>query len=201
MTIDRATVLNLVRAAFLQAATIDYRDGHVHCEEDMRACVYRYVRNGLELFPEWRIFVNLSAFSGKGGFSKPDMSLFRWPGYHGADSSGEPQLEIAVEIKHWPNRAQVEQDVEKLMSLHDSFDEAPNGLFIAVVGTGWDRGSVAEVMEHLSTHPGVSVMLKPTYPDGPDVQESYLYRGPWREDCRLDPWRARLRNVSAPDDP
>ncbi len=187
---DRATVLQILESAFYRCAEQDYATGRVINEEDVRASVYRYVRNSLDLVPQWRVFTNLSSFSSPGtdhGFFKPDLVFF-----HSPDDEHSPRVEIFAEIKHWPDRPKIEADLAKLAKLHDIYQpEMPDVAFFAIVGTNLPAdAALALACDLKRQHPNAHIWLKPhEQPDGP------LYKGPWDRATRLDPWRKRLRHL------
>ncbi len=189
---DRATVLQILESAFYRAAEQDYAKGYIINEEDVRASVYRYVRNSLDLVPLWRVFTNLSSFSSpdtEQGFFKPDLVFFHSPG-----DEYSPRVEIFAEIKHWPDQPKIEADLAKLDKLRKIYQpESPDVAFFAIVGTDIPADDALKLTLALkSKHPDAHIWLKPhVQPDG-----SAIYDGPWDLASGLDPWRKRLRHLS-----
>jgi len=189
---DRATVLQILESAFYRAAEVDYRDAHIHNEEDIRSATYRYIRNALDLAPNWKVLVNPTAFGSCTEAPerfKPDLVIFHWPPGH-----PHPKVEVFLEIKHWPSRELVEHDLSKLQRLKTYFpDDDPAVAFFAIVGHGFDRASAdllrADMVMNFKAH----VWLVPHWSKEWGEGES-LYKGPFWDAAGCDPWRARLRH-------
>lgn len=185
---DRRTVLQILEAAFHRCADHDYASGYIINEEDMRACVYRNVRNALDLSERWRVFTNLSCFAAPGtedACFKPDLVFF-----HLSEDQQSARVEIFAEIKHWPNAQKVEADVEKLAKLRALYmPEHPDVAFFGIMGT-----SVTEsedlALDLQRRYPDVRVWLRPHF-----LESGALYRGPWDDVAKYDPWRKRLRHL------
>jgi YD repeat-containing protein len=183
---DRDCVLQILRAAFYRCAESDYAQGHIIGEEDVRASVYRYTRDALDLAPSWRVFSNLTAFEIAGPDAqsfKPDLTFF-----HSTDGHSTATVKLLAEIKHWPNTEEIDRDIQKLKRLSRSFiPDAPALAFFAILGTGFKDREVSQLeLEYAKRYPDVCVWFR---------QHHGLYRGPWDPVSGLDPWRRRLRQI------
>jgi hypothetical protein len=189
---DRSTVLQILESAFNRAAEVDYRDAHIHIEEDVRAATYRYIRNALDLAPNWKVLVNPTAFGSAGESAemfKPDLVFFHWPpGYP------NPRVEVFVEIKHWPNKESVEHDLKKLERLKSCFrEDDPAVAFFAILGNGFDRASADLLCDEMTARFKAHVWFVPHWSSEWGEGES-LYKGPFWDAVGCDPWRARLKH-------
>lgn len=182
---ERETVVQLARAAFYRSAEYDYANGYIIQEEDVRASVYRYIRDALDLAPAWRVFLNLTtsdADETEAGLYKPDLIFF-----HSPDNHATATVEMLVEIKHWPSPSRVERDIDKLLKLRQSFTSAPAIAFFAIVGRDFrDRDAIEIEQEYVARYPGVSVWFR---------HHDALYRGPWDHVTRLNPWQRAMRRL------
>jgi hypothetical protein len=185
---DRPTVFQILEAAFHRCADHDYALGYIINEEDMRACVYRNVRNALDLSDRWRVFTNLSCFAAPGteeAYFKPDLVMF-----HSSAGGETARVEILAEIKHWPNAQKVEADVAKLAKLRTLYQpEEPDVAFFGIMGksTSETEAIAAELGKRYAE---VKVWLRPHF-----LRSGCLYQGPWDDVAKLDPWRKRLRHL------
>ncbi|TVQ56011.1 MAG: hypothetical protein EA366_10230 [Spirulina sp. DLM2.Bin59] len=190
--LDRSTVLKILESAFYRCAELDYRNAHIHNEEDVRSATYRYARNALDLASNWRILVNPSASlvsTGVKNHCKPDFVVFHWP-----DTQSYPSVEIFLEIKHWPNEDKIERDLKKLQKIKSEFSEdSPTIAFFAIVGHGFNKQSAESLRIKMIDKYQALVWLVPHWSDEwqPD---GALYQGPFWDNVGLDPWRARLKH-------
>jgi len=181
---DRSAVIDLLRMAFERAAKHDYALGYIINEEDVRASVYRYVRNDLERSPLWRIFTSATASSmadGEDRSFKPDLALF----YSNDPQHSSVALEILVEVKHWPREEQIRRDINKLVALAKSHPNHPDTVFFAIVGSGGARLQKKLGEEFKQTRICLESHLRD---DGTE-----LYTCPWNPETRLNPWQKCLR--------
>lgn len=186
---DRPTALKILEAAFYRAAELDYAQGHIHNEEDVRASTYRHARAAFDLVPAWRLLTNLSAFSNGAKLNeyfRPDITIFHWP-----PKTPSPRIEIFAEIKHWPSEAKIVTDLKKLVRLRDLYTpERPDVAFFAIVGHGFDHKSAAALTKELRRRFKANIWLVAHW-----GLKGSLYSGPWNDAANLDPWRARLKHL------
>ena len=185
----RAVVLEVLRAAFLKTTRHDYAHKYIENEEDVRACVFRYVRESLDLDPRWRVFLSYSTYDNNQdqNLYKPDMIFLRGEQQHEAIS-----LELLVEVKNWPTYTAVQHDLTKLLQLRRRFgQDQPEVVFFAVVGRSFaPPAQLAEVTSRLqaavSPHEGVHIWLE---------HHDLIYKGPWDAVNKTDPYREKLRQI------
>ncbi len=195
--LDRAAVLKILESGFYHAAEIDYAQGHIHNEEDVRAATYRHVRAAFDLIPNWRLLTNVSAFTDCEDSSecfRPDFAVFhRFPDAD-KDKVEIATIEIFAEIKHWPSEAKIVSDLEKLVRLREIYTpERPDIAFFAILGHGFNHTKVAALNTQLLQRFQANIWLVPHW-DPKWGGDGSLYKGPWVEAANLDPWRARLRH-------
>jgi hypothetical protein len=182
MTFSRPLVLRLLEVAFRKAAQHDYANKYTENEEDLRASVYRYLRNELDHDERWRVFLSYSTRDNDTGvvWRKPDMTLLM----------GEPKhenlrIEILVEIKNWPTIDAIHRDIEKLIRLRQRFpSDRPDLVFLGIIPPG-SLGSIEEaVLDRLEDRSGIHIWLE---------HHDKIWRGPWINERKTDPYREKLR--------
>ena len=187
---NRNTALKILEAAFYRTAELDYAQGHIHNEEDVRASTYRHARAAFDLVPNWRLLTNLSAFSKEEKskeYFRPDITIF-----HQRQKKASPRIEIFAEIKHWPNEAKIEADLKKLVRLRDIYTpERPDVAFFAILGNRFDYKSAEILTKKLRKRFKANIWLVAHW--GPEGRS--LYQSNWNKAVNLDPWRARLKHL------
>lgn len=183
------TVLEILKASFQKVAHFDYAKKFTENEEDIRASIYRYVRNVLDVLDvdlNWRVFLSYSTKedASSTNLRKPDMVFVR--------SENDYQIvkvEIFVEMKNWPTLEEIEKDVDRLISLRKRFEnDNPILVFLGILDTNFKSENVQDVERKIKTKfknlEYLHVWLK---------KHDDLYKGPWYEDEHTDPWRKKLR--------
>jgi len=151
-------------------------------EEDLRASVYGYTREILDMAPDWRVFCDMT-LSKK---AKPDLIFF-----HSSDDHKKHEaIEILVEIKHWPTERQIKSDIEKLIQLGKRVSpHRPMLVFLAILGNknkNFRKADLSQLeLDYKALYPDVhQIWFRPHYG---------LYCGPWDKKAKRDPWRNCLK--------
>lgn len=185
----RPMVIELLRAAFHQAAYHDYRFKYIENEEDLRACVFRHLRDALDLDPRWRVFLSYSSYNKnqQPNRFKPDMIILC-----GEQQHAGVRLEILVELKNWPKTASIERDIEKLCRMHRLYaEDNPDIVFFGVVNSSvCEKAAIVQKQNELRD-------LFPSPISGHVWLEHHdeLYRGPWDAVKNTDPYREKMRRL------
>ena len=105
---DIKTVVNIIKKSFLHTCKNDYAHGYAILEADIRNSLYFHIRHALDYDERWRIFSDLSKrIADK--IIKPDFVLFK-----SEDNHKTEKIELVAELKHWPKKGEIEQDLIKL---------------------------------------------------------------------------------------
>lgn len=188
ISFSRQFVLNTLESSFLKTARIDYGYKYTHTEEDIRASIYRYIRETLDMDYTWRLFLSYSTKLDSSGRGKPrpDMVFFR-----GDENLQNQKAEIFVEIKNWPTKDQIERDIKKLFAIKKIYvDDNPDIVFLAIIGPtssfpSDDTKEIKLYFEETFKDKGlVHIFLQ---------KHSDIYKGPWNYDKNNDPWLEKLR--------
>jgi len=181
-----ATVLEILKASFQKVAHFDYAKKFTENEEDIRASIYRYVRNVLDVDLNWRVFLSYSTKedASSTNLHKPDMVFVR--------SENDYQIvkvEIFVEMKNWPSLEEIENDVRRLIELRKGFEnDNPILVFLGILGTSFKSENVQDVERKIKTK-----FKNPEYLHVWLKKHNDIYEDPWYENEHTDPWRKKLR--------
>ena len=181
-----STVLEVLKSLFSKVAHFDYAEKFTENEEDIRASIYRYIRNILDTDTTWRVFLSYSTKEGvmNPTLYKPDMVFFR-----NETNYQKVKVEIFVEIKNWPTIDEIQQDVNKLVTLKGHFlEDDPELVFLAILGTNFKEENTEDVELGIQNK-----FLNETKLHFCLEKHNDLYRGPWNKNKRTDPWREKLR--------
>jgi len=190
---SREFVLRILELAFLKTAKIDYAFKYTHSEEELRACVYRYLRDVLDLDERWRAFLSFSVKQDEETDKKhkPDIIILK----------GEPvhenlSVEIIVEMKNWPDYKHAKHDVGKLLEYRERFkkqNDKPELIFMAIVGEKFyedeDKKIKDIIFEGRKKYSDVHIWLQ---------YHNSIFCGPWNSEKNgnhkhPDPYLEKLR--------
>ena len=176
----------LLKSAFERCVSHDYARERIIKEEDVRACVFSYLKPTVDLCDDWRMFVDsvtipLPEATTDARLWRPDLVFFT------DSSSDSPKVEILVEIKHWPSDEKIESDLQKLRTVQARFGGTPEIVFFAIV-EGPNETMAAERAKRLSAEHNAHVWLA-SHHRSSGVP---IYAGRWCEEAKMDPFRAVL---------
>ncbi len=181
MALDRGEVITFLREAFHKTATYDYALKHAASEEDIRACVYSYMRYAIANDLRWRVFLSPSIHLSKEKIVKPDMVFVR--------AKEKPHLEISVEIvveiKYWTKAPkEIEHDMKKLEEISGFYydkvvDHRPEILFFAILG------SKIDFKKNFQRFREDSVVL---------YEHDKVFKEPWNEEEKRDEYMKYFRD-------
>jgi hypothetical protein len=160
----------------------DYAHKYTENEEDERSCMYRYIRNELDdqEINNTRVFLSYS-FRIDGNILKPDIMIT-------SHDNGFKNIktEAIVEMKNWPNEDSIKKDIKKLINYGKALhSETPALFFVGILGNSFNNVDVDNFISNSLNEDSVVVMLR---------KHSDLYKGPWCNVTKKDPWRAKYRS-------
>jgi hypothetical protein len=189
----RELVMKTLEQAFRKAAEQDYAYKLTHTEEDLRAATYRYIRQDMDPFPDWRFFLSFEtrwlASDGSKSLKKPDIACLKT----NEDDVWKQSLEIAVEMKNWPSDQQILDDIHALQALQDGATKFnPTGtkkihiVFMAILRQSSDKPEAvaAWVRKEIPNLENLRLLLH---------RHQDIYQGPWDREKNDDPWLRLLR--------
>ncbi|NIA29996.1 MAG: hypothetical protein GWP06_08815 [Actinobacteria bacterium] len=185
ISFSREVVLGILKESFLKTMRIDYAYKYTHNEEDIRASMYRYIRETIDMDYTWRVFLSYPTKLDDSGNvrPKPDMIFLR-----GDEGFKNQKIEIFLEIKNWPTIEQIDIDIKKLIFLKNKFSEDnPSIVFCGMLGKGFSSEGLRKVIDDIGkkyhNEDKLHVHLE---------KHNELYDGPWDYKKNTDPWREKL---------
>lgn len=189
--LDRKEVDGLLRQAFHHVLTYEYGFKYVDNEEDIRAAFYYRVRQLVDFDPHWRVYLSLPLKIG-GKFEKPDLCFLRSKSL--SFKREEITIELLVELKNWPSRKEIIDDLEKLSRYSQwCVDRGqPDLYFAAILGNDILKhfsGKKEDLLAWIKSEASRLSLAEDNILVG---YHSELYRGPWHKGYG-DPWRTVAR--------
>jgi len=187
--LEREEVMESLEKAFRRVGEFDYGRKYTHLEEDLRASLYRYVRDFLDVDDHWRIFLSYMTGEKDVERNKPDMIFtFGEPIEH-----AQHKLEILVEMKNWPRpntKELIKHDCEKMIKISKLFPESkPDMYFLGIIGDKYTSEKVKKLEDEISekyNNERLHVIL---------LSHRDLYEGPWENKEKTDPWKRLLQRT------
>lgn len=182
----REEVVECIRSAFQRVAEFDYGYKFTHNEEDIRASLYRYIREFLDVDQNWRVFLSYPITKGTRTLIKPDL-MFTKRGKDDWDWS----LEIIIEMKNWLKRKEIiVDDCRKMEDLLNKYSgDLPHLMFLGIMKNRKDYKDAEDWISWIDgklDKPGsVEIILHP---------HDKIFRGVWDFENNTDPWLKKFRD-------
>ena len=181
----REEVIECIRSAFRKVAEFDYGYKFTHNEEDIRASLYRYIREFLDIDQNWRVFLSYPITKGTQTLIKPDIIFTK------RNDENDWSLEIIIEMKNWLKRKEViVKDCTKMENLLKEYvGDSPHLMFLGILRNKKDCKDADDWISWINTKldktGSVEIILYP---------HDNLFCGEWDFENKTDPWLKKFRS-------